>query len=43
MLQKSLTAGKDGAPVNIARPDVFTQVKIQTSGTVELPASQPAV
>ncbi|HAE79808.1 hypothetical protein JC794_02260 [Morganella morganii] len=43
VLQKSLTAGKDGSPVNRADPDKLTQVTIQTSGTVELPAPQPVV
>lgn len=40
VLQKSLVAGKDGAPVNIARPDVLTPVKIKTSNPVDLPASE---
>ncbi|EMH4533791.1 TPA: hypothetical protein RG728_001342 [Morganella morganii subsp. morganii] len=40
VLRQSLTAGKDGTPDNLARPDVFSQVKIKTSGTVELPAPE---
>lgn len=43
VLEKSLRAVKYGAPVNIADPKLSIPVNIQTSGPVDLPATEAVV